>query len=162
MSCGVGRRHGSDLVWLWLWCRLAAPALIRPLAWELPSAAGGTLKKNNNNNMGMASATLIVLLGMLRRAVGHFHLLSLRRSAQGQGQRCLMRVCCGCSFWFSTPCQPACPWKPGLPHWILSFLRDFFVLVLVLVFCLFRAAPTAHGRGRIGATAAGLCHRRSN
>ena len=32
MSCGVGRRHSSDpeLLWLWLWCRLAAVALIRP------------------------------------------------------------------------------------------------------------------------------------
>ena len=34
MSCGVGRRHGSDLALLWLWCRLAAVALLRPLAWE--------------------------------------------------------------------------------------------------------------------------------
>ena len=33
MSCGVGHRCGSDLVLLWLWCKLAASALIRPLAW---------------------------------------------------------------------------------------------------------------------------------
>ena len=26
MSCGVGRRHSSDPVWLWLWCRPAATA----------------------------------------------------------------------------------------------------------------------------------------
>ena len=31
---------------LWLWCSLAAAALIQPLAWELPYAAGATLKKN--------------------------------------------------------------------------------------------------------------------
>ena len=43
MSCGIGCRHGSDLAWLWLW--LAAVALIRPLAWELPYAAGAALKK---------------------------------------------------------------------------------------------------------------------
>ena len=30
---------------LWLWCRLAAVALIGPLAWELPYAAGVALKK---------------------------------------------------------------------------------------------------------------------
>ena len=30
MNCGVGRRRGSDLVLLWLWCRLAATAPIRP------------------------------------------------------------------------------------------------------------------------------------
>ena len=40
MSCGVGRRHGSDLAWLWLWWRLAAVAPIQPLAWEPPYAAG--------------------------------------------------------------------------------------------------------------------------
>ena len=45
MSCGVGHRHGSDLVLLWLWCRLAATALIRPLAWEPPCAAGAALKR---------------------------------------------------------------------------------------------------------------------
>ena len=28
MSCGVGRRRGSDPVLLWLWCRLAAVAPI--------------------------------------------------------------------------------------------------------------------------------------
>ena len=32
MSCGVGRRRGTDPELLWLWRRLAATALIRPLA----------------------------------------------------------------------------------------------------------------------------------
>ena len=36
VSCGVGCRHGSDLVLLWLW--LSAAALIEPLAWELAYA----------------------------------------------------------------------------------------------------------------------------
>ena len=48
MSCGVGRRWGSDLTLLWLWSRLAAVAPIRPLAWELPYAAGVTLKNKTN------------------------------------------------------------------------------------------------------------------
>ena len=39
-SCGVGQRCGSDLALLWLWCRLAAAAPIKPLAWELPYAVG--------------------------------------------------------------------------------------------------------------------------
>ena len=39
VSCGVGYRHSSDLALLWLWCKLAAAASIRPLAWELPYAA---------------------------------------------------------------------------------------------------------------------------
>ena len=45
MSCGVGCRRGSDLVWLWLWRRPAALAPIRPLAWEPPYAEGVALKK---------------------------------------------------------------------------------------------------------------------
>ena len=40
MSCGVGRRRGSDLALLWLWRRLVSTAPIRPLAWEPPYAAG--------------------------------------------------------------------------------------------------------------------------
>ena len=52
MSCGIGRRLGSDLVLLWLWRRLAATALIRPLAWKHPYAESVALirqkiKKNN-------------------------------------------------------------------------------------------------------------------
>ena len=44
MNCG-GHRCGSDLVLLWLWHRLAATALIRPLAWEPAYAAGMALKR---------------------------------------------------------------------------------------------------------------------
>ena len=47
VSCGVGRRRGPDLELLWLWCRLAAVALIRPLVWEPPYAAGVALKRQN-------------------------------------------------------------------------------------------------------------------
>ena len=35
----------SDLALLWLWCRLAAVALIGPLPWELPYVSGTALKK---------------------------------------------------------------------------------------------------------------------
>ena len=45
MSCGVGHRCGSDLVLQCLWCRLAAVASIRSLAWEPPYATGTALKK---------------------------------------------------------------------------------------------------------------------
>ena len=50
MSCGVGRRHGSDLVFLWLWCRPAATAMIQPLAWEPPYATGASLKKKKKES----------------------------------------------------------------------------------------------------------------
>ena len=40
MSCGAGCRCGSVPSLLWLWCRPAATAPIRLLAWEPPYAAG--------------------------------------------------------------------------------------------------------------------------
>ena len=48
MSCGVGCRCGSDPMLLWLWCRPAAVALIRPPAWEPPCAAGADLKRQTD------------------------------------------------------------------------------------------------------------------
>ena len=47
MSCGVAHRCGSDLAWLWLWLLPAAVALIQPLPWEFPYAAGAALKRLN-------------------------------------------------------------------------------------------------------------------
>ena len=52
-SCGVGHRYSSDLADLalpWLWHRLAAMALIQPLAWELPYATGAALKRQKIKN----------------------------------------------------------------------------------------------------------------
>ena len=43
-GCAVGHRHGSDPMLLWLWCRPAATAWIRPLAWESPYATGVAVK----------------------------------------------------------------------------------------------------------------------
>ena len=37
----------KDPALLWLWCRPAAVALIRPLAWEAPYATGAALKKKS-------------------------------------------------------------------------------------------------------------------
>ena len=44
VSCGVGRRRGSDPELLWLWHRLVATAPIGPLAWEPPYAARAALE----------------------------------------------------------------------------------------------------------------------
>ena len=52
MSCGVGRRRGSDLALLWLWHRLVTTAPIRPLAWEPPYAAGVALKQQQQKREG--------------------------------------------------------------------------------------------------------------
>ena len=40
-------RRGSDPELLWLCCRPAATAPIRPRAWEPPSAAGAALERQN-------------------------------------------------------------------------------------------------------------------
>ena len=45
MSCGVGCRCSSDPTLLWVWCGLAAAALIGTLAWELPYAVGVALRR---------------------------------------------------------------------------------------------------------------------
>ena len=45
VSCGVGRRRGSDTALLWLWCRPMAIAPTGPLALEPPYAAGAALKR---------------------------------------------------------------------------------------------------------------------
>ena len=51
MSCGAGHRCGSDPSLLWLWCRSTAVALIRPLAWEPPYAAGVALKSKKKKKV---------------------------------------------------------------------------------------------------------------
>ena len=48
MNGRVGRRHGSDPTLLWLWCRPAGVAPMRPLAWEPPCAAGAAPEKTKN------------------------------------------------------------------------------------------------------------------
>ena len=51
MSCGVGHRHSSDPMLLWLWCRPAAPAPIRPLTWEPPYAAGAAVEDKEKTTL---------------------------------------------------------------------------------------------------------------
>jgi len=62
---GVGRRHGLDLVLLGLWCRLAATALIHPLAWELPFAAGAALKNKKKKKKKKKSLLWLNLIGSI-------------------------------------------------------------------------------------------------
>ena len=61
MSCGVGHRCGLDLALLWLWCRLVAAALFRPLAWETLYAVGVALKKKTVNHLKCHHHALIHL-----------------------------------------------------------------------------------------------------
>ena len=50
LSCGSGRRHTSDPVLLWLWCRPAAESPIQPLAWEILYATSVALKRKGKQN----------------------------------------------------------------------------------------------------------------
>ena len=62
MSCGIGHRHGSDPMLLWLWYRLATATLIRPLAWELPCGEGAALKnkeKRRRRYKGLGSRHIV-------------------------------------------------------------------------------------------------------
>ena len=55
MSCGVGRRHGSDVALLWLWCGAVATAPIGPLAWEPPYATGVALEKTKKKKKSVTN-----------------------------------------------------------------------------------------------------------
>ena len=71
MSCGVGHRCGSDLTLLWLWYRLAAVALIRPLAWEPPYAMGEALKSKQNKTKQKNNSKLMPTAGSAAKLVEH-------------------------------------------------------------------------------------------
>ena len=61
MSCGVGRRRGLDLAWLWR--RPMATAPTGPLALEPPHARGAALKrpKKKKEKKEKRSATFAIL-----------------------------------------------------------------------------------------------------
>ena len=86
MSCGIGCRHGSDLVWLWLglWCRLAAIARIRPLAWEPPHAKGAALKRKEKKKLN--KKYFIWIQGEKEKKLKCFHsyFLSYQRSEDSE------------------------------------------------------------------------------
>ena len=64
MSCGVGHRHGSDPVFLWLWYRPAATALIRPLTWEPPYATSAALKRQKDQKKKKFLPRLTIYLSL--------------------------------------------------------------------------------------------------
>ena len=66
MSCGVGRRRGSDRMLLWLWHRPAATALIGPLAGKPPYAAGAALKKDKKKKI-LSLNVVDILVGIITR-----------------------------------------------------------------------------------------------
>ena len=51
-------------MWLWLSCRLAVAALIRPLAWEPPYAAPAALKRKKEKKPTEVMGVLEVVEGL--------------------------------------------------------------------------------------------------
>ena len=80
MSCGIGHRYGLDLNLLRLWCRLAAAALIQPLAWEPPYVMGVALK----NRKQTKNSRMVIMAWFSNKISGIYRGKNLDN----------------CSFWF--------------------------------------------------------------
>ena len=103
------QRRGSDLAWLWLWCRPAATALIQLLAWEPPYASGAALKKRQKGkNLFRECVPLTVdlliqrfVLHLCRTTLMNWKLIECR--LEGFSPRILGGLSCGKgkkrSFW---------------------------------------------------------------
>ena len=69
MSCDGGRRHGSDPTLLWLWCRPAATAPMRLLAWEPPHATGVALEKEKKKKKTKKNSQESVTLALDKKSL---------------------------------------------------------------------------------------------
>ena len=78
VSCGVGRRRGSDPTWLWLWRRLVVMAPIGPLAWEPPYAADEALERRTNKLLELTGREQLSACGVANNTCVHIGSLLLR------------------------------------------------------------------------------------
>ena len=79
-----------DLVLLWLWCKLAAVALIQPLAWELAYAVSGAPKSKKKKQKGFPWSSLC---GSAETNLTSIHEDGVQSLALLSGLR--IRHCCG-------------------------------------------------------------------
>ena len=70
------RKCGSDLALLWHWCRPAATAPIRPLAWEPPYAMGMALKRQKTKRKRNKSSKIILKYLGGKRQADEYHVMS--------------------------------------------------------------------------------------
>ena len=99
MSCGVGRRRGSDPMLLWLWRRPVATASVRPLAWEPPYAMGAALKRQKEKRKKKEMRFVHVLAWQVKTAKPHRnakifnkHTQSLRPKSKLSAQSSYLRL----------------------------------------------------------------------
>ena len=65
MSCGVGRRHGSDHALLWLWRRPVATAPIREAPYAAEAAQEMAKKQKNRGKIVAQKAAIFTTLRKL-------------------------------------------------------------------------------------------------
>ena len=87
MSCGVGRRCGSDLALLWLWRRPVATAPIGPLAWDPPYAEGAALgretnKQTNKMYTNKTRCKLLIVIVLIHQRPFFFFRLNLNKTLE--------------------------------------------------------------------------------
>ena len=90
MSYGIGCRPSLDPLLLWLWGRPAFAALITPLAWELPYAAGISLKckkkiKSYFNVIVIITIIIILIINNSRNRLYLFGLCPQHNKVLGPG-----------------------------------------------------------------------------
>ena len=101
VSCGGGRRRGSEPVLLWLWCRPAAAALIRPLAWQ-PLYAMGVALKDKKKKEKKRKKIYLTDHSMLAGLGKSFNIVDCRRE-------------CVCTHFTATHTDLRCSYRCVLP-----------------------------------------------
>ena len=113
-SGGVGHRRSSDPALLWLWCKLAAIALIWSLAWEPLYATGATLKRQKKKKEKKKRHSVAFLCFVnLNWTKNHDFFSSLCLPVSNATWICLYNVRGCCLKW------PEC--QPGLSPPSISF-----------------------------------------
>ena len=157
----------KDLVWLWLWRRLAAAAPVQPLAWEPPHAVVMALKsqKQTNKQTKQKQKTKKPVKGRALLCCSWLRIQNCHCS--GSGGCCSAglipglgtSICCRRGQKNKQTNKQKKP--PETVKGCVHYTHELFFF-----FCFFRATLMAYGssqaRGQIRAAAAGLHHNHSN
>ena len=86
MSSDVGRRHGSDLALLWLWCRRAATVPIPPQPGNLhmPQVQPCNSKRQTNKQQQQKKPQSPVFKGEFYPFLNVAHVLRLQKAKTGE------------------------------------------------------------------------------